>query len=86
MMWIKQFLCEIGVNPKKIEILVDNEAAVELTKTQTFHRRSRHTRHRYHYIQELVQQKGGYIHRIGTNEYYQGMEENMDEWNWLMYT
>ena len=33
---------------------VDNEAAIKLTKTQTFHRRSRHIEHRHHFIREMV--------------------------------
>ena len=35
----------------------NNEAAIKLTKTQTFHRRTRHMEHRHHYIRELVDQK-----------------------------
>ena len=36
---------------------MDNEAAIKLTKTQTFHRRSRHIEHRHHFIRELVDRK-----------------------------
>ena len=54
--WISQFLRELGMNPQPI-LHTDNEAALKLTKTQTFHRRTRHIEHRYHYIRELVDQK-----------------------------
>ena len=53
--WITQFLKEIGVNQRPV-LHTDNEAALKLTKTQTFHRRTRHIEHRYHYIRELVDQ------------------------------
>ena len=53
--WLQQFLKELGMNPKPI-LYTDNEAALKLTKTQTFHRRTRHIEHRYHYIRELVDQ------------------------------
>ena len=33
---------------------MDNEAAIKMTKTQTFHRRTRHIEHRHHFIRELV--------------------------------
>ena len=51
--WLQQFLKELGMNPKPV-MYTDNEAALKLTKTQTFHRRTRHIEHRYHYIRELV--------------------------------
>ena len=54
--WITQFLKELGMSPRSV-LHTDNEAALKLTKTQTFHRRTRHIEHRYHYIRELVDQK-----------------------------
>ena len=60
--WLQQFLKEIGMNPKPV-LHTDNEAALKLTKTQTFHRRTRHIEHRFHYIRELVDQ--GLIKIIG---------------------
>ena len=57
--WIWQFLNEMF--PKTINVIpgqyTDNEAALKLTKTQTFHRRTRHIEHRFHYIRELVDRK-----------------------------
>ena len=38
-------------------LYTDNEAALKLTKTQTFHRRTRYIEHQYNYIRELVDQK-----------------------------
>ena len=61
--WIVQFLMELGINKNKEGLRItptlhtDNEAALKLTKTQRFHRRTRHIEHRFHYIRELVDQK-----------------------------
>ena len=61
--WITQLLMELGISKSKNEtkltpiLYTDNEAALKLTKTQTFHRRTRHIEHRFHYIRELVDQK-----------------------------
>ena len=56
--WIPQLLKEILLNkPIHVTMYTDNEAALKLTKTQTFHRRTRHIEHRFHYIRELVDQK-----------------------------
>ena len=51
--WITQFLNELNI-PTKTVLYTDNEAALKLMKTQTFHRRTRHIEHRYHYIRGLV--------------------------------
>ena len=62
--WIRQLLLELGKGKGIIPTLhTDNEAALKLTKTQTFHRRTRHIEHRFHYIRELVDQ--GIIRIIG---------------------
>ena len=56
--WLQQLLQEI--TPQKdvpAVIFVDNEAAIKLTKTQTFHRRSKHIEHRHHFIREMVDRK-----------------------------
>ena len=47
--WIQQFFGELnqGIEPK-VQLYTDNEAALKLTKTQKFHRRSQHIEHKYH--------------------------------------
>ena len=63
--WIRQFLKEILLNkPIYMTMYTDNEAALKLTKTQTFHQRTRHIEHRVHYIWELVDQKAIQITRM----------------------
>ena len=55
--WIQQFLLELlptELSLQQITIYTDNEAALKLTKTQTFHQRSRHIEHKYHLIREMV--------------------------------
>ena len=54
--WIRQLLSELGKQTVPT-LYTDNEAALKLTKTQTFHRRTRHNEHRFHYIRELVDQE-----------------------------
>ena len=56
--WLQQLLEELPsqISAQPAYLYSDNEAAVKLTKTQTFHKRTRHIEHRYHYIRELVEQ------------------------------
>ena len=53
--WIRQLLKEFKMEIR-LTLYTDNEAALKLTKTQTFHRRTRYIEHRYHYVRELVDQ------------------------------
>ena len=57
--WLQQLLEEFPfpIQTKPAYLYSDNEAAVKLTKTQTFYKRTRHIEHRYHYIRELVEQE-----------------------------
>ena len=54
--WINQLLKEFKINQGIPTLFTDNEAALKLTKTQTFHQQTRHIEHRFHYIRELVNQ------------------------------
>ena len=56
--WLQQLLEEFPflIQTKPAYLYSDNEAAVKLTKTQTYHKRTRHIDHRYHYIRELTEQ------------------------------
>ena len=55
--WLQQLLEEVTQQVVPAAMFVDNEAAIKLTKTQTFHRRSRHIEHRHHFIREMVDRK-----------------------------
>ena len=55
--WITQFLEEVSVPILAPSLYGDNEAAIKMTKTQVFHRRTRHIEHRHHFIRELVDRK-----------------------------
>ena len=55
--WMHQFLEEVSVPISTPMLYTDNEAAIKMTKSQVFHRRTRHIEHRHHYIRELVDRK-----------------------------
>ena len=55
--WITQFLEEVLEHISVPTLYGDNEAAIKMTKTQTFHRRTRHIEHRHHFIRELLDRK-----------------------------
>lgn len=55
--WLQQLLKEVTQHDVPAIMFVDNEAAIKLTKAQTFHRWSRHIEHRHHFIREMVDRK-----------------------------
>ena len=56
--WLQQVLQELLPHMNtSTSIMTDNEAALKLCKTQTFHRRTKHIEHRYHYLRMLVDQQ-----------------------------
>ena len=68
--WIRQFLQEIMPHkePWVPTVFTDNEAAQKLSKTQTYHRRTRHILHRFHYIRQEVDNHLATIQRIPGKE------------------
>ena len=55
--WMHQFLEEVSVPISTLMLYTDNEAAIKMTKSQVFDRRTRHIEYRRHYIRELVDRK-----------------------------
>lgn len=51
--WIQQLLRELNVTVTPT-LYTDNEAADKLSKTQAYHRRTRHIQHRWHYLRQQV--------------------------------
>ncbi|KAK9870289.1 hypothetical protein WA026_006376 [Henosepilachna vigintioctopunctata] len=56
-LWIKQFLLDIGESQNCFTLNVDNQSAIKLINNPVFHRRSKHIDVRYNFIREKVEQK-----------------------------
>ena len=56
--WLEGLLTELGFDQKKSVLFSDIQSAIYLAKNPKFHSRSKHIRHRYHFIRELIE-KGG---------------------------
>jgi len=53
MLWMKNFLLELGVNQDKYVVLCDNQSTIHLAKNPSFHSRSKHIDIRHHWIREV---------------------------------
>ena len=56
--WLRSLLKDMGHTAKDpSSILCDNNSAIQLSKHNVFHRKSKHIDARYHFIRELVNEK-----------------------------
>jgi len=56
--WLRRLLKDMGHTPKDpTSIFCDNNSAIQLSKHNVFHRKSKHIDTRYHFIRELVNEK-----------------------------
>ena len=62
-----QLLGELkGKRPDVINLKIDSQSAIQLSKDSIFHDRSKHTDIRYHYIHECIEENRVTVESIGT--------------------
>ena len=54
LIWLKNFLSELGMKQEDCVLHCDNQSAVHLAKNPVFHSRTKHIQMRYHFIRELI--------------------------------
>lgn len=71
-LWLRQFLCDIGEPQSSITLNVDNQSAIKLINNPVFHRRSKHIDIRYNFIRENV------VKKIVNNRYVESSNQLAD--------
>ena len=54
--WMKNFLSELGMKQEKFLLHCDNQSAIHLAKNAAYHSRTKHIQRRYHWLQERVEE------------------------------
>jgi len=54
MIWLKNFLNELGKEQDNVSMFSDSQNAINLAKNPVFHSRCKHIQLRYHFIRELI--------------------------------
>lgn len=54
MIWLKNFLNELGKEQNNASMFSDSQSAISLAKNPVFHSRCKHVQLRYHFIRELI--------------------------------
>lgn len=68
LLWMKNFLKELGFNQDRYVLFCDNQSAIYLAKNSTFHAKSKHIDMRYHWIRDVVNSKLVYLEKIHTDD------------------
>jgi hypothetical protein len=67
--WLARLLAELkGEKTSAIDLKIDNQSAIALSKNSVFHDRSKHIDIRYHFIRECVEESRVQLHSIGTSD------------------
>jgi len=71
--WMRNFLLELGYEQDKYVLRCDNQSAIHLAKNSTFHAHSKHIDVRYHQIREVLKDKLLQLEKIHTDENWSDM-------------
>lgn len=65
-MWLKQFEREFWESANPTTIFCDNKSAIDLSKTDSYHARSKHIDIRHHFVREKVNEKEVIVKHLDT--------------------
>ena len=68
LLWMKQFLRELGFKQHKYVLFCDNQSFIHWAKNSAFHSRSNHIDVMYHWIRETLNKKLLELEKIHTND------------------
>ncbi|CAL9000332.1 unnamed protein product, partial [Prunus brigantina] len=68
MLWMKQFLHELGQEQHKYILHCDSQNAIHLSKNSSFHSRSKHIDVRYHWIRDVLESKKLQLEKIHIDD------------------
>lgn len=64
--WLRGIAGEFGVEQRAIPIGCDNSGAINLSKHRVFHKRSKHTDVRYHFVREEIEKGNIVVFKVDT--------------------
>ena len=67
-LWMKDFIGERGIRQDEYRLYCDSQSAIHLAKNTAYHSRTKHIQHRYHWIQEQVEDREFALTKIHTTE------------------
>jgi ATP-binding cassette subfamily B (MDR/TAP) protein 1 len=68
LIWMRDFLTELGMEQEKFVLHCDNQSAIHLAKNAAYHSRTKHIQRRYHWLREKVEENAFVLTKIHTDE------------------
>ena len=67
-LWMKNFLQELGMKQEKYVMFCDSQSAIHLAKNSSYHSRTKHIDVRYHWTRDVVSSKLLKLEKIHTDD------------------
>ena len=67
LLWMKKLLHDYGITQDTMYVFCNNTSAINLSKNSVQHSKSKHIKIRYHFIQDLVEEKIVCLEFINTD-------------------
>ena len=77
LLWMKQFMGELGFSQERYVLYCDSQSAIHLGKNSTFHGRSKHIDVRYHWIRDVLDSNLLKLEKIHTDDNGSDMLTNL---------
>ena len=68
LIWMRDFLSELGMKQKKILLHCDNQSVIHLAKNAIYQSHTKHTQRRYLWLRERVDENEFVLAKIHTND------------------
>ncbi|KAI3727408.1 hypothetical protein L1987_67222 [Smallanthus sonchifolius] len=66
--WLRGFVTDLGMNVDRSVVMCDNNGALQLTKNQVYHNRTKHINVKLHFIRDVVKNKEVELEKVDTLE------------------
>ena len=68
LIWMRNFLTELGMKQKEFLLHCDSQSAIHLAKNAAYHSRTKHIQRRYHWLRERVEEGEFALEKIHTDD------------------
>ena len=73
MLWLKNFLLELGQKQEDYAVLCDSQSAIHLAKNPAYHSRFKHIDVRFHWIRDVLEEKKLQLSKVHTDDNWSDM-------------
>lgn len=67
-LWLKGMVSELGILQRKVIVHCDNQSAIQLSKKQVYHERSKHIDVRLHFVKDIISKDEVQVEKIDTKD------------------